>query len=165
MTARDVVGCVEAEAAVLGCLLHLAPSEAGALVEQLEVEDFTDPRHRSVFEAAVSCLTAGAPADPVTVLGQLRRAGTERSMTCDRSAGVFLADLLESAPFTTAAGHYARVVVEHRARRRLVEAADRLGQCAGTVPLDTVREVALTEWAALIRQLDRVTSEAGQVVR
>ncbi len=161
----DTIGCPDAEAAVLGCLLRMPLHDAGALAGHLEPEDFVDPRHRVVFGAVVDLLADGVTPDPVTVLGELRRSGAERSMTCDRSAGVFLGDLLASAPAMFSAGHYARVVVEHRARRRLHEAAARLSQAAGAASLATVREVALDEWTAILGQLDRVTSEAGQVVQ
>ena len=159
------VGCLEAEAATLGALMRLPLHEADELAAQLEPEDFTDPRHRVVLAAFVSLLAEDVEPDPVTVLGELRRTGAERSMTCDRSAGVFLADLLEASPAAVNAGHYARVVIEHRARRRLSEAAERLGQLAEASSLETVREVVLDEWAAVLGQLDRVTSKAGEVVR
>jgi len=161
----DTIGCPDAEAAVLGCLLRMPLHDADALAGHLEAEDFVDPRHRAVLGAVLAVVAEGVAPDPVAVLGELRRSGAERSMTADRSAGVFLADLLAAAPAVVNAGHYARVVVEHRARRRVLEAAERLGQLAGTASLVTVREVALDEWAALLKQLDRVTSEAGQVVR
>jgi replicative DNA helicase len=149
---------------VLGCLLRMPWHDAAALADLLEPEDFTDPRHRAVFEAVVALVLDGTSPDPVTVLGELRRAGAERSMTSDRSAGVFLADLLAAAPAVVNAGHYARVVVEHRARRRLAEAGERLMQLAGTVPFPTVREVALDEMSAVLVQVDRVSSDAGQVI-
>jgi replicative DNA helicase len=161
----DTIGCPEAEAAVLGCLLRMPWADAAGLADQLEPEDFTDPRHRAVFEAVVALILDGTAPDPIVVLGELRRTGAERSMTCDRSAGVYLADLLAAAPAVVSGGHYARVVVEHRARRRLAEAGERLCQLAGTVPFPTVREVALDELTAVLAQVDRVSSEAGQVVR
>jgi len=160
----DTIGCPEAEAAVLGCLLMMPQADADGLAMQLEADDFTDPKHRAVFQAVRDCLLDDTPADPVTVLGEMRQTGLERSMTADRSAGVYLADLLEAAPAVPSAGHYARIVVEHRARRRLHEAAERLSQVAGTASLTTVREVALDEWTALLQQLDRVTAGARQVV-
>lgn len=161
----STIGCAEAEAAVLGCLLRMGRADAAGLSDQLEPEDFADPRHRAVFHAVTTLVLDATAPDPVTVLGELRRTGAERSMACDRSAGVFLVDLLAGAPAVVNGGHYARVVVEHRARRRLAEAADRLGQLAGTVPFPTVREVALDELTAVLAQVDRVSSEAGQVVR
>lgn len=163
MTAPDTVACPEAEAAVLGCLLALPIDDARAVADLLDVHDFADPRRRAVFEAALGCLAAGTPADPVTVLGEMRRSGAERSMTADKSAGVYLSDLLGAAPVFTSARYYVRVVVEHRARRRLHEAAERLGQLAGAASFETVREVALDEWTAVLGQLDRVT-EPGRLV-
>jgi replicative DNA helicase len=156
MTRPDTVGCPEAEAAVLGCLLRMPLCDAVALADRLEVEDLTDPRNRAVFGAVTALLAEGVAADPVVILGQMRRSGGERSMTCDRSAGTFLFDLLAAAPAVVNAGHYARVVIEHRVRRRLHEAAERLGQLAGTASLHTVVEIVQSEWVAVLDQLDRV---------
>jgi replicative DNA helicase len=152
----SAVGCLEAERAVLGCLLSLPLRPARDVAWTLQLEDFTDPRHRAVFAAISDCMLADVAADPVTVLGEMRRAGTESCMTDDRSAGTFLADLLAAAPVVASAGHYARVVVEHRARRRLVEAGERLRQVAERSPLDTVRDVALEEWTALSLAFNRL---------
>ena len=163
--APATIGCLEAEAAVLGALMRLPLHEADELAAQLEPEDFTDPKHRVVLAALVSLLAEDVPPDPVVVLGALRRSGAEKSFTADRSAGVFLFDLLAASPAVVSAGHYARIVVEHRARRRLHEAAERLGQLAEAASLAMVREVALDEWTAVLGQFDRVTSKARQVVR
>lgn len=165
MTAVEVVGCPEAEAAVLGCLLRLPADRAGEVVEHLAAADFTDPRNMVVFEAVVMLVEADVAPDPVTVLGELRRAGSERSFTCDRSAGVYLTDLLQAAPAVVNVGHYTRVVVEHAARRRLVEAAQRLEQVAGTADLSTVLAVVRAEYDVVLEQLDRVAAEPVQVLR
>ncbi len=157
MTA-DTIGCPEAEAAVLGCLLLMTQVDADGLAMHLEVDDFVDPKHQAVFQAARDCLLDDTPADPVTVLGELRRTGAERSMTCDRPAGTFLADLLAAAPAVVNGGHYARVVVEHSFRRRLTVAADRLRQLAETGTLEHAAEVAHAEWLALHDLYDRFTA-------
>lgn len=155
------VGCPEAEAAVLGCLLSLPLRPAREVAWTLQLEDFTDPRHRAVFEAIGDCMLADTPADPVTVLGELRRSGAESCMTDDRSAGVFLADLMAAAPVVASVQHYAQVVIEHRVRRRLVEAAERLRQMAERAQLDAVRGVALEEWTALSVAFNRLDEPAG----
>lgn len=157
----DTVGCPEAEAAVLGAMLRMPHTDAVALADHLEPDDFVDPRHRAVFGAVTDLLAEGVTADPVLVLGELRRSGAERSMTCDRSAGVYLTDLLAAAPAVPSAGHYARIVLEHAARRRLHEAAERLAQVAGSGSLDLVREIVQREWVAVLDQLDRFTAGAG----
>jgi replicative DNA helicase len=158
------IGCLEAEVAVLGCLLHLSAAEGASLAETLQDEDFTDPRHRAVLQAARTCLDEGAPADPVTVLGELRRSGAERSFTADRSAGVFLTELLQACPSETMAGWYARIVVEHAVRRRVLEAAQRVVQVVGEGAFEVVTSLALAEWTAIVQQLDRVSPTARELI-
>lgn len=161
----DVIGCVEAEAATLGCLLRMTQHDALSLVDQLAVEDFTDARHRLVLEAARQCLYDGAPADPITVLAELRRTGDERSFTADRSAGVYLIGLLEAAPASASAGHYARAVVEHSVRRQVETAAVRLQDQAGVLAFAELTALALEEWSEIVRQLDRVSPTARELIQ
>jgi len=151
----DTIGSIEAEAAVLGAVLRLPAAAARPVVDMLEIEDLTDPRYRAVLVAAQSLLGTDVPADAVTVLGELRRTGVEKCFTADRSAGLFLLDLDRAAPAPTCAGHYARVVMEHRARRRVAEAGQRLQQAAGTSALVDLRALATAEWTEVFRQLDR----------
>lgn len=158
------VGCPEAEAAVLGALLMLGAKGAD-VAAGLEPEDFTDPRHRAVFGAVGELLEQGAATDAVIVLGHLRRSGAERSMTADRDAGVFLADLVTAAPVATCAPYYARIVVEHAARRRLVETAERLGQLAGTARLEVLAETVREEYAAVVAALRRASVDIEAAAR
>lgn len=119
-----MIGCVEAEAAFLGSLLMTGTSWiATGYLSQVEAEDFTDPRHRAVLEGMRQLVEAGGPVDPIALQGQLRRSGLERSMTDDRSAGVFLADLCAIPPSVGWVGHYLLVVLEHRVRRAVEAAA------------------------------------------
>lgn len=149
------VGCPEAEAAVLGCVLHLPAGQARALVDRLEVEDFADPRHRGVLAAARALLQRGEPADPVTVLGELRRCGLEASFAADRSAGVFLVDLYAAAPAVASAGHYLRVVLEHGWRRRVLEAGVRLQQAAGQSAVEDLHQLVCDELGAILHVRQR----------
>ncbi len=54
----------------------------------------------------------------MTVLGQLRRQGTENARTDSRDAGVLLVELCQAAPCVGNAGYYLRIVLEHAYRRR-----------------------------------------------
>ncbi len=153
----ETIGAVEAEAAVLGAVLRLPAAAARAVVDMLEVEDFADPRHRAVLVAAQSLLGTDVPADAVTVLGELRRTGVEKCFTADRSAGVYLLDLDDAAPAPASAGHYGRIVVEHRARRRIAEAGQRLCQAAGTSALADLHALLWTE----LRDAERHLGRAG----
>lgn len=156
-TASSAIGSIEAEAALLGCLLHLHADGATGLVARLQVEDFTDPRHRAVLVAVAATVNGGTRPDPITVLGEMRRSGLERSMTCDRSAGVFLLDLAAAAPVVASAEHYARIVIEHRVRRRAQEAAWRLAQRAEGASLDDLKAQVLSELEAIFDQVHRLT--------
>lgn len=151
-----MIGCFEAEAAVLGCLLQAGPMVTTGFLRQLEVADFTDPRHRVVFLAMTELQAAGQPVDPVTVLGQLRRTGAAQSMTADKGAGVFLADLLEAPPSVGTIGHYLLIVLEHRVRTEVETAGARLQQVAGAENIGTVRDVLQTDVAHLTRLLGRL---------
>lgn len=154
-TMDPTVGCLEAEAAVLSCLLLLDADSTSRIVDRLEAEDFTDPRHCLVLGAIRRCLDDSVRPDPITVLGELRRSGAERSFTADRAAGTFLIDLAASAPVAASAGHYLRVLHEHRARRGMAEAGERLVQLSGATSMQHAEVVASEEWAELGRLFDR----------
>jgi len=156
----ETIGAVEAEAAVLGAVLRLPAAAARPVVDMLEVADFTDPRHRAVLFAARALLDTGVPADHVTVLGELRRTAVEKCFTADRSAGVYLLDLDDAAPAPASAGHYGRIVVEHRARRRIAEAGQRLCQAAGTSALADLHALLWTE----LRDVERLLGRCGVTV-
>ena len=147
-----------AEAAVLGCLLRTTPQHAAALLGAFCDEDLTVPQHRHVAAAARTLLEQGHPVDPVTVLGQLRRQGTENARTASRDAAVFLVELCQAAPSVSSAGHYLRIVLEHGYRRRVQQAATRLLQAAETGPLTALHDLVESEHAALTAAHRRTTA-------
>jgi hypothetical protein len=132
-----------AEAAVLGCLLRADRQHAAALLGTFADEDLTVPQHRHVAAAARVLLKQGYPVDPVTVLGQLRRQGTENARTDNRDAGVLLVELCQAAPCVSNAGHYLRVVLEHAYRREPSRAPR--GCCR---PLRPVPSPPCTSWSS-----------------
>lgn len=154
-TSPPYIGAPLAEAAVLGCLLRLDVPAARALLGVLRDEDWTDPRHRSVAHACQRLLDVGVPADPVTVLGQLRADGLEKAHTAAVASSVFLVELCQAAPALGSAGHYARVVLEHSYRRRIQVAADRLAQAAATASLDDLADLVSDELEAIVDQQQR----------
>lgn len=156
-----MIGCPEAEAAVLGALLgtHSSLLLAGYL-RQLEAEDFVDPRNRAVFEAMRALVDGRAAVDPVTVLGELRRSGGERAMTDDKSAGVYLADLVSAPPSVGSVGHYLQVVLEHRVRRTAEELGIRLQQIAGDASQVEVVALLREAFAGIAEQVVRLDQRA-----
>lgn len=162
MVEVPAIGAPLAEAALLGCLLTLPAAPARALLARLAETDWVVPAHRTVAAAAAACLAAGVPADPVTVLGQLRRTGTEPSVerppaTGPGDVGLLLLDLVRAAPCPASATHYAQVVLEHAYRARLQTAAVRLLQAAPTAPLDGLTALLDTEIGAVTAAAARLT--------
>lgn len=154
-TLPPTIGVPVAEAAALGCLLRMPLQEGRALLALLHDDDLVDPRHNAVLLAARALLDSGSPADPVLVLGQLRRSGLEKAHTADKDAGVFLVELAASAPALSSASYYARIVVEHAYRRRVQSAATRLLRAAGQSDLDELNTLVLAEASAIAAQRRR----------
>jgi replicative DNA helicase len=154
------IGSVEAERAFLGCLMQLGALDLLAL-GPVEPADFTDPRHAAILDAILVLFAAGQPSDPVTVLGQLRRSGLERSMTADRDAGVFLVDLLGATPSVGNAGHYLTILLEHRVRRDCARLAERITQAAEHDDLDVLRAAMNADLPALGKQWVRLNARTG----
>jgi replicative DNA helicase len=146
-----------AEAAVLGCLLRTDRQHAAALLGAFTDEDLTVPQHRHVAAAARVLLEQGHPIDPVTVLGQLRRQGSENARTDHRNAGVLLVELCQAAPCVSSAGHYLRIVLEHSYRRRAQQSAARLLQVGGTGSLTALHDLVEREHEALAAAYHRTT--------
>lgn len=144
-----------AEAAVLGCLLATTPTHTAQLLEVLEEEDFTVPAHRHVLTAIRHLAGRREPVDPVTVLGQLRRQGSDTASTASRSAAVLLITLRESAPAVGSASYYTRILCEHTYRRRIQQAAVRLLQAAEHADLGTLHTLTEHEHDAVTEQQQR----------
>ena len=122
---------IDAERAVLGAIL-LNPAVAARLLPVLKPEHFYRPWHGQLLEAAQAMQRAGRPIDPITVHDELRRRGLRGEP--GRSPGVLIHDLLEAVPVTASGEHYARIVLEQAARRRVVQAGVKLVQLAQHPP-------------------------------
>jgi replicative DNA helicase len=112
---------LEAEEAVLGAVLAAGRllAEVAALLEEA---DFYRPAHRAIWRAILRLADRGEPTDPVTVLGELERAGE----LADVGGGPFLHTLIEAVPTVANAAHYARLVAEDARRRRVIDLGIRL---------------------------------------
>ncbi|MDP9398620.1 MAG: hypothetical protein M3P96_12750 [Actinomycetota bacterium] len=158
------IGCPEAEAAFLGALLLAPPRAAEALVGVME-DDFTDPRHQVVFAAMVELVDQGVPADPVTLLGHLRRTGRLRPFTADREPGAFLIDLAAACPLPASVQHYRAVVLEHALLRRAHEAGERVQQAAEGGDPDVLLGVLDGEHRAVLAAAARLRAPLRAVDR
>lgn len=138
-----------AESAVLGCLLNASLSVARDLVALLVSEDFTEPRHRAVFDAVRLCVQEGTAPDPVVVLARLREQSEVVMDSASSSAGPFLVGLMQSAPSLGSGNHYAKAVLRDSFRRRVRQAGERLAQAAGSGSVDALLDLMRQEWSAL----------------
>lgn len=106
---------VAAERAVLGSVF-IRPAIMGRLAKTLEVDDFFVPTHRHVFEAMLDVLAAGKPCDPVIVESALMAREKLKATGGLR----LLMDLAGCVPTSENIAHYARIVKEKAALRRLI---------------------------------------------
>lgn len=147
---------LHAEQAVLGAIL-LNPTVATQLLPLLKPAHFYRPWHGQLLEAAQALHAGARPVDPIAVHAELRRRG--RHGEPGRNSGVLIHDLLAAVPVTASGPHYAQIVLEHAARRRLVQAGVKLVQLAqnphgGHRDLDEVMRDVVQEVACVRAAVD-----------
>jgi len=134
---------LEAERSVLGSVLVDA-----SVLERLEglitADSFYKPAHQKIWRAMEALAARGEPVDLVTLTEELRRRGE-----LDEVGGhAYLVGLAEATPTAAYAEHYAKIVAEKAALRRLIAAAGE------------VMRLAYEEAGSLDEILDR----AGQLI-
>lgn len=108
----------EAERAVLGALL-LENSTLGLLQGRLLPEHFYSEAHRLVYEAMLSLAASGSPLDPVTIGNEIMSRGQ-----LDRiGGGMVFGGLIDAVATSANAEHYADIVINLAAVRRMVSAS------------------------------------------
>jgi replicative DNA helicase len=114
---------VGAEQCVLGGML-LSKDAIADVVEILDSGDFYRPIHATVFNCVAALYTDGEPADAVTVAGRLAVTGELGRV----GGAAYLHTLISTVPTAANAGFYARIVADHAARRRVIDAGTRIVQ-------------------------------------
>ena len=113
----------EAEQSVLGSML-LSKDAVGDVSEILRGTDFYKPANETIFDVILDLYAKGEPADPVTVAGELSRAGDLQRVG---GAG-YLHTLVSMVPTAANATYYAQIVRERSLLRGLVSAGTRIVQ-------------------------------------
>lgn len=113
----------EAEQSVLGSML-LSKDVIGDVGEILKGRDFYKPANETIFDIILGLYARGEPADPVTVAGELSRAGELQRI----GGGAYLHTLVSMVPTAANATYYARIVREKSLLRGLVSAGTRIVQ-------------------------------------
>ncbi len=139
---------IPAEQSVLGAIL-LDNSMLGRVLDLLSADDFYREVHRVLYAAMLKLHEHGEPIDPIT----LKSAGVE-AMTA-------LADCAATVPVSAHIAHYARIVREKAALRRLAAAATQIASMAYDDPSGADVLTLLAESEARISSVTR-TSLAKQ---
>lgn len=114
-----------AEQSVLGAILI----DKDALVnvaEFLRPSHFYNEQHGMIFAAMLSLFEAHEPIDVVTVTAQLKKSGNLKAV----GGASYVGELLNTVPTSAHAEQYARIIVEHFTKRRLIETAARVTDLA-----------------------------------
>jgi len=138
---------IVAEEALLGSVL-LDGSVLALVGDRLQPGDFYREQHRLLYAGILDLAARGSAIDIVTVEAALRERLPEIALLA--------INLLNRAPVSVHAPHYAEIVRQHAARRRLLQTALRINTMAG----DTERSFAevLTESQALLLDVQDPTS-------
>jgi replicative DNA helicase len=111
---------LDAEASVLGGVL--LRNDVLTQLDTLEVDDFYDPRHKAVFGAMRNLEAAAKPIDLVTLEVELDKVGK-----LDAIGGIaFLGELALRVPTPENVQHYAEIVSDKHAARKLMLATSEI---------------------------------------
>src|SRR5215813_7189529 len=144
---------LDAEASVLGGVL--LRNEALNLIDSVGPEHFYDPKHREVFTAMKSLEAKSRPIDPVTLEEELGRTGKLNAI----GGLAFLSELVSVVPTADNIAHYAEIVKEKAAARRLILAASEI-TAKGFADYGEVREY-LDDAERLIFEVTQVAERGG----
>jgi replicative DNA helicase len=111
---------LDAEASVLGGIL--LRNEVLARLDTLEDDDFYDPRHKLIMQAIRRLEAATRPIDEVTLEDELQKVGKLEAI----GGLAFLSELALKVPTADNVMHYAQIIQEKHAARRLVLAASEI---------------------------------------
>ena len=131
----------DAEKAVIGAVLDKGRPMLAKMKELLQVEQFTHPALRAIWEAALHLDAAGSPINLLTVAQQMRAEETFAKLKSFEGE-VYLSQIANGAPlFIEAIEHQARVVVQRAVQREVLELAEELHrQAQGQPDLDHLTE-------------------------
>jgi replicative DNA helicase len=114
---------LEAEESLLSAIL-VDNSTLLDVIELLGPEDFYKTAHRHVFEGITELFTRNEPVDLVTLANMLK----ERGKLEEVGGAAYLARMVDTVPLAVNAQHYARIVHDKAALRRLIEKTNEIAR-------------------------------------
>jgi replicative DNA helicase len=112
---------LEAEESVLSAIL-LDNNTLLDVLETLEPEDFYRSAHARMFAAITELFAKNEPVDLVTLSNILKEKGQLEEI----GGATYLAKLVDTAPLAVNAQHYARIIRDKSALRKLIERANEI---------------------------------------
>ncbi|MFT8357389.1 replicative DNA helicase [Bifidobacterium aquikefiri] len=113
----------EAEMAVLGGML-MSKDAIGEVSQLIDVSDFYQPKHQTIYEAVISLFSTSQPVDAVLVANQLLKDGN-----LDKVGGTdYLHSLVASVPTAANATYYAEIVHQRAILRNVITAGTKIAQ-------------------------------------
>jgi len=111
----DIPADLDAEECLLGAMI-LSNQAIDDVADSLSAGDFYKPAHAYIFDAAVRLRQSGSAVDVMTVSNLLKEQGVLEEV----GGSPALLSLQINTPSTTAARHYAEIVLDRALRRRLL---------------------------------------------
>ncbi|RBP98790.1 replicative DNA helicase [Bifidobacterium xylocopae] len=113
----------DAEMAVLGGML-MSKDAIGEVSQMIDVSDFYQPKHQTIYEAVITLFAGSQPVDAVLVANQLLKNGD-----LDKVGGTdYLHSLVASVPTAANATYYAEIVHQRAVLRNVIAAGTKIAQ-------------------------------------
>lgn len=112
---------IDAEQSVLGGLL-LDNQAYDRIDGKLKADDFYSAGHQTIYRAIASLLSRGEPADVITVSDALEKTGEAENV----GGLAYLGELAANTPSAANIKAYAKMVVDAKERRNLIQAGQRI---------------------------------------
>lgn len=114
---------LDAEASLLGSIL-IDGDAFVKIADHLSAEDFFDPRHKRIYQAASKLYDKRSPIDVLTLADQLKADGELETIG---GAG-YLTELTNFVPTAAHAEQYGDIVAQKAIRRRMIEASGSIAE-------------------------------------
>jgi replicative DNA helicase len=139
--------------------MMLEPEAIAIAAGMIRADDFYKPAHAHVFDAIHALYAVGQPVDPVTVADELKRHGLLETVGGHQA----LVQIMSSAPATSNASGYARILEEHALLRKLIGVAGELAELGYSMPEDVTK--ALDQAESMIYEVNqrRVTDTTAKI--
>ncbi|KAA8829971.1 replicative DNA helicase [Bifidobacterium tissieri] len=112
-----------AEMAVLGGML-MSKDAIGEVSQMIDVTDFYQPKHQTVYEAIITLFSASQPVDAVIVANELLKEGNLEKV----GGADYLHSLVASVPTAANATYYADIVHQRAILRNVIAAGTKIAQ-------------------------------------